>query len=289
VVPPRSNRVSRAPPYSRTQEFPYPYRAVTVSGAPFQTLPVRTPGPLAWSAFARRYLRSRALGPKAKRSCCCPFLRLLRCFSSPGSPHAAIDSPHDTAHVRWVAPFGHPRITGRSPLPSAFRSVPRPSSPLGAKASTRCPSRAAPAPSPKHALARARQRSEDTDQRTDEMPKAPASLLLSVRCDLVLRNRRRHSPGRCSRIGHAYPCPGPTSSAEMMAGPASRSRLASRCHKIRTEGRRQNTRPPRISVTTRGPILVIPCQKTCRGLPSSVLRLLPSELTHACFGGPGPI
>ena len=51
---------------------------------------------------------------------------------------------------RWVAPFGHPRITGRSPLPSAFRSVPRPSSPLGTKASTRCPSRAAPAPSPKH-------------------------------------------------------------------------------------------------------------------------------------------
>jgi hypothetical protein len=52
---------------------------------------------------------------------------------------------------RWVAPFGHPRITGRSPLPSAFRSVPRPSSPLGTKASTRCPSRAAPAPSPEHA------------------------------------------------------------------------------------------------------------------------------------------
>src|SRR5687768_5406826 len=52
---------------------------------------------------------------------------------------------------RWVAPFGHPRITGRSPLPSAFRSVPRPSSPLGTKASTRCPSCAAPAPSPQHA------------------------------------------------------------------------------------------------------------------------------------------
>jgi hypothetical protein len=85
VVPPRSNRVSRAPPYSRTPVHPYPYRAVTVCGAPFQALPVREQRPLAWSAFARRYLRSRA---------CCPFLRLLRCFSSPG---AAIDSPHDTA------------------------------------------------------------------------------------------------------------------------------------------------------------------------------------------------
>lgn len=36
----------------------YPYRAVTVSGAPFQMLPVRYIGPLAWSAFARHYLRS---------------------------------------------------------------------------------------------------------------------------------------------------------------------------------------------------------------------------------------
>ena len=88
MVPPRSDRVSRAPPYSRTRKLPYPYRAVTVCGAPFQTLPVRVSWPLAWSAFARRYLRSR---------CCCPFLRLLRCFSSPGSPHAAMDSPHDTA------------------------------------------------------------------------------------------------------------------------------------------------------------------------------------------------
>jgi hypothetical protein len=39
----------------------------------------------------------------------------------------------------WVAPFGYPGITDRSHLPRAFRSVPRPSSPLSAKASTRCP------------------------------------------------------------------------------------------------------------------------------------------------------
>src|SRR5215469_5292841 len=39
-----------------------------------------------------------------------------------------------------VAPFGDPGITDRSHLPRAFRSVPRPSSPLSAKASTRCPS-----------------------------------------------------------------------------------------------------------------------------------------------------
>jgi hypothetical protein len=42
--------------------------------------------------------------------------------------------------ARWVAPFGDPGINDRSHLPRAFRSVPRPSSPLSAKASTRCPS-----------------------------------------------------------------------------------------------------------------------------------------------------
>jgi hypothetical protein len=42
----------------------------------------------------------------------------------------------------WVSPFGHPRIKACSRLPVAFRSVPRPSSPPGAKASTECPSRA---------------------------------------------------------------------------------------------------------------------------------------------------
>ncbi len=38
-----------------------------------------------------------------------------------------------------VSPFGHPRINDRSHLPAAFRSVPRPSSPSGAKASTERP------------------------------------------------------------------------------------------------------------------------------------------------------
>jgi hypothetical protein len=97
---------------------------------------------------------------------------------------------------RWVAPFGHPRITGRSPLPSAFRSVPRPSSPLGTKASTRCPSRAAPAPSPEHArraqvarraVAPKRARAEVRCQRSDGSASghpADASLFRSPISDL---------------------------------------------------------------------------------------------------------
>ena len=40
---------------------------------------------------------------------------------------------------RWVSPFGDLGINGCSHLPQAYRSVPRPSSPLTAKASTRCP------------------------------------------------------------------------------------------------------------------------------------------------------
>src|SRR3954468_18703205 len=42
-------------------------------------------------------------------------------------------------HIGGVSPFGYLRINDRSHLPAAFRSVPRPSSPLGAKASTERP------------------------------------------------------------------------------------------------------------------------------------------------------
>ena len=40
--------------------------------------------------------------------------------------------------ARWVSPFGHPRIKVCCRLPEAFRRLPRPSSPLTAKASTVC-------------------------------------------------------------------------------------------------------------------------------------------------------
>jgi hypothetical protein len=51
-----------------------------------------------------------------------------------------MDSAEDTALKRWVAPFGNSGINDRSHLPRTYRSVPRPSSPLDAKAFTRCPS-----------------------------------------------------------------------------------------------------------------------------------------------------
>ena len=39
----------------------------------------------------------------------------------------------------WVAPFGNLRFNACVPLPVAYRSLPRPSSPVGAKASIMCP------------------------------------------------------------------------------------------------------------------------------------------------------
>ena len=81
------------------------------------------------SAFARRYLRNRVFFL---------FLRVLRCFSSPGcllAPYfiQARVAGHDPC---WVPPFGDLRIEGRLRLPGAYRSLPRPSSPVGTKAFT---------------------------------------------------------------------------------------------------------------------------------------------------------
>ena len=60
-------------------------------------------------------------------------------FQFPGFASAAYGFSGGYPPEGGVAPFGDPRIKACSRLPTAFRSVPRPSSPLGAKASTRCP------------------------------------------------------------------------------------------------------------------------------------------------------
>ena len=65
------------------------------------------------------------------------FLRVLRCFSSPRWPHyqnIVIVTKGD-----WVVPFGDRGIKGRLHLPRDYRSLPRPSSPPGAKASAMRP------------------------------------------------------------------------------------------------------------------------------------------------------
>ena len=80
--------------------------------------------------FARRYFRDRFFFL---------FLRLLRCFSSPGSLCTPMDSVHsDQGFLGRVSPFRHLRIDVYLPLPAAFRSLSRLSSALSAKASTLC-------------------------------------------------------------------------------------------------------------------------------------------------------
>ena len=83
------------------------------------------------SAFARRYLRNRVFFL---------FLRVLRCFSSPGSLPYVMDWRMDDGGVlRRVSPFRNLRINGYLLLPEAYRSLSRLSSALSAKASALCP------------------------------------------------------------------------------------------------------------------------------------------------------
>ena len=78
--------------------------------------------------FARRYSGNR---------CFFLFLRVLRCFSSPGSPpYVMYWRMDDWGLLSRVSPFRYLRLNGYLLLPAAFRSLSRLSSALSAKAST---------------------------------------------------------------------------------------------------------------------------------------------------------
>ena len=117
---------------------PYPYGAVTRYGAPFQTLPVP-------NTHATGLVRFRS--PLLAESRLMSFPPATEMFQFAG--FASCSYVFRTGYpCGWVAPFGDPGINDCSHLPRAYRSVPRPSSPLSAKASTRCPSFALLAPHP---------------------------------------------------------------------------------------------------------------------------------------------
>ena len=159
MVLPGSRRVPRAPRYSGTRRgslTPFAYGAFTLYRRPFQivrlgnrfvtprrlcsdtksgpaTPPIQrlqawhTDG-LGYSPFARRYLGNRN---------CFLFLRVLRWFTSPGWPRHPMYSDDVLEDCpRGVAPFGDLRVKACLRLTGAFRSLPRPSSPSCAKAST---------------------------------------------------------------------------------------------------------------------------------------------------------
>ena len=146
MVPPTSHKVSRVSWYSGSchAAFPFTYGAFTLFGRLSQNRSVRigrsflqsltpecTHSGLGSSAFARRYLQNRVFFL---------FLRVLRCFSSPGSLPYVMDWRMDDGGVlRRVSPFRDLRIKGYLLLPEAYRSLSRLSSALSAKASALCP------------------------------------------------------------------------------------------------------------------------------------------------------
>jgi hypothetical protein len=107
----------------------FPYGAVTRYGPPFQTLPVP-------KITATGLVRFRS--PLLTESRLMSFPPATEMFQFAGFASAPYEFRCGYP-LGWVAPFGDPGINDRSHLPRAFRSVPRPSSPLSAKASTRCP------------------------------------------------------------------------------------------------------------------------------------------------------
>ncbi len=138
MVPPDSHKVSRAPCYSGYHYQLHDYTRTGLSPSTahlsrwfqfcrasnivvLQPRCCRNNIGLGSSTFARRY---------SQNHYCFLFLRLLRCFSSPGSPLTLQSGDH--ASRGRVAPFGYLRIISYVPIPAAFRSLSRPSSPLGA-------------------------------------------------------------------------------------------------------------------------------------------------------------
>ena len=146
MVPPTSHKVPRVSWYSGSCSVSsaFTYGAFTLCGRLSQNrsvsfqeslmqsvTPECTHSGLGSSAFARRYLQNRVFFL---------FLRVLRCFSSPGSLPYVMDWRMDDGGVlRRVSPFRNLRINGYLPLPEAYRSLSRLSSALSAKASALCP------------------------------------------------------------------------------------------------------------------------------------------------------
>ena len=145
MVPPYSLRIPRVRRYSgyKPPTSLFAYKTLTFSGWPSHTILLRSvdayvcPNPksiatlgLASSDFARRYSRNRV---------CFLFLRLLRCFSSAGSPRKAMYSLYDLwLFTIVVSQFGNLRVDAYLQLTAAYRSLSRPSSAPDAKAFALC-------------------------------------------------------------------------------------------------------------------------------------------------------
>ena len=125
-----------------------PARRLGISDTRLSLSPAGLPSPFSYLTSATTQSEPRdaritvwalsiSLAATHRITCCFLFLRLLRCFSSPGSPRTAMYSLHaDRGFLCRVSPFRYLRIIGYVLLPEAFRSLSRLSSALSAKAST---------------------------------------------------------------------------------------------------------------------------------------------------------
>jgi hypothetical protein len=129
VVPPCSDRISRVPPYSRINDLS------TNTGL--------SPSSAALSIAFLFLITNHWPGPRSLATTNGVSVDVLSSgyldVSVPRVCLAYLCIQYTIPHTRWVFPFGYLWIKGCSRLPTAFRSVLRPSSPLSAKASTKCP------------------------------------------------------------------------------------------------------------------------------------------------------
>ena len=150
MVPPCSDRISRVPPYSRIHvritrtglsptmadlsksfrlshmnHWPHPRSLATTSGV---SVDVLSSGYLDVSV------------PRVRFCFLCIQKQIPLCRRTVVPRRKDRSSRRRTTkRRRWVSPFGNRRVKVCSQLTDAYRSVPRPSSPLSAKASTECP------------------------------------------------------------------------------------------------------------------------------------------------------
>jgi hypothetical protein len=129
MVPPCSDRISRVPPYSKIQLLS------TCTGlSPY----------IAWLSIQFQFLHlDHWPGPRSLAATNGVSVDVLSSgyldVSVPRVRFSNLCIQLEIPHMWWVSPFGNLRINAYSRLPTAYRSVLRPSSPLSAKASTRCP------------------------------------------------------------------------------------------------------------------------------------------------------
>ena len=143
MVPAYSHKVPRVSWYSGSRHVcsSFAYGAFTLSGWLSQNHSARLaesiPRSEPRSARTPVWALSISLAAPLEITCCFLFLRLLRCFSSPGSLYMAMYSPYsDRSFSCRVSPFRNLRVNGYLLLTVAYRSLSRLSSALSAKAST---------------------------------------------------------------------------------------------------------------------------------------------------------